>query len=447
MEQMNISSSHPGTVSTAAAESGESAPRRGKISVITVVYNDAAHIASTIESFLSQTWPVKELIVVDGGSTDGTAEIIRKYAGEIAWWCSEKDGGIYEAMNKGIDHATGDWINILNSGDRYVSPSSLEQAMGVSDIEHTDVIYGNSVEMSGGSMTEKIADPDVTKLRERPVYRHGSSLVRAEIQRQYQFDLSRKKRLGFALDWDMIHRMYLGGCRFRKADCFIEAYELGGVSCDPLRGMIYNYRITSTGHFSPRRFASLVRGILFYSFRSTPLYRYAAAFLKEYVVNDILPHIPFWCIRRPLLRLAGMKIGEGSFVMKRCYIMDSNRIVIGRWTDINRSCFLDGRGGITIGDSVSISHDVRIVTGSHDMDSEHFTAIFKPVEIGDYAWLGVGCTVLQGVKIGRGAVVCAGAVVTRDVKPCEVVAGIPARGIRKRKDRFSYHCKWDVPFT
>ena len=68
-----------------------------KISVITVVYNDVSHIRQTIDSFLCQTWSEKELIVIDGGSTDGTADIIRQYSGQIAYWCSEPDGGIYDA--------------------------------------------------------------------------------------------------------------------------------------------------------------------------------------------------------------------------------------------------------------------------------------------------------------------------------------------------------------
>lgn len=102
---------------------------RNKISVITVVFNDVAHIKETMESYFSQTWEEKEYIVIDGGSTDGTADIISKYADRLAYWCSEPDGGIFDAMNKGIKYAEGDWINILNSGDLYASPHSLEQAI------------------------------------------------------------------------------------------------------------------------------------------------------------------------------------------------------------------------------------------------------------------------------------------------------------------------------
>ena len=118
-----------------------------KISVITVVFNDVEHIRDTMESYFSQTWEDKEYIVIDGGSTDGTVEIIREYADRIAYWCSEPDGGIYEAMNKGIEHATGDWINILNSGDRFCSEKSLEEAIKETTSDDADIIFCNSIEV------------------------------------------------------------------------------------------------------------------------------------------------------------------------------------------------------------------------------------------------------------------------------------------------------------
>jgi acetyltransferase-like isoleucine patch superfamily enzyme len=87
------------------------------------------------------------------------------------------------------------------------------------------------------------------------------------------------------------------------------------------------------------------------------------------------------------------------------------------------------------------------MTGSHDYKSRNFQGIFKPIVIEDYAWVGVGATILQGVTIGKGAVVCAGAVVTKDVPPYAVVAGVPAQTIDTRPDDLDYECKWDVPFT
>ena len=96
-----------------------------KISVITVCYNDRERIEKTILSVLSQSYGNLEYIVIDGGSTDGTVDIIKKYANRIAYFVSESDEGIYDAMNKGLRKAVGEWVCFLNAGDLFVSESVL----------------------------------------------------------------------------------------------------------------------------------------------------------------------------------------------------------------------------------------------------------------------------------------------------------------------------------
>lgn len=154
-----------------------------KVSVITVVFNDVAHIRETIESYLSQTWEDKEYIVIDGGSTDGTLDVIKEYADNINYWISEKDNGMYDAMNKGILHSTGDWINILNSGDTFASPTAIEYALKSIDLNKIDIIYGDSIEVDKGSK-RIITAPNTPKLLEYyPIYRHGSSFVRSNVHK------------------------------------------------------------------------------------------------------------------------------------------------------------------------------------------------------------------------------------------------------------------------
>lgn len=114
-----------------------------KISVVTVCYNAADTIEKTMLSVLNQTYHDIEYIIIDGGSTDGTVEIIRKYADRIAYWVSEPDKGIYDAMNKGIKVATGEWINFMNAGDSFVNSNVLDRLMNF----HKDglILYGNII--------------------------------------------------------------------------------------------------------------------------------------------------------------------------------------------------------------------------------------------------------------------------------------------------------------
>ena len=113
-----------------------------KLSIITINYNNKQGLQLTIASILSQEWTDFEWIVVDGGSTDGSKELIEKYNDHFVWWCSEPDKGIYNAMNKGVSHAVGDYINFMNSGDCFYDEKSLLNLFGLNP--QGDIIYGNA---------------------------------------------------------------------------------------------------------------------------------------------------------------------------------------------------------------------------------------------------------------------------------------------------------------
>ena len=98
------------------------------ISIITAVYNGEKHLEETIQSIINQTYPNMEYIIIDGGSTDMTLEIIKKYETKISYWISEKDDGISDAFNKGVKVANGDYINFQGDGDGFCSNDALEKA-------------------------------------------------------------------------------------------------------------------------------------------------------------------------------------------------------------------------------------------------------------------------------------------------------------------------------
>jgi acetyltransferase-like isoleucine patch superfamily enzyme len=102
---------------------------------------------------------------------------------------------------------------------------------------------------------------------------------------------------------------------------------------------------------------------------------------------------------------------------------------------INQKCLIYTSGGLVIGNNVSISAEVALVTGSHDINHPEFPSDYRPIVIDDYAWIGTRAMILRGVTIGQGAVVMAGAVVTKDVAPFAVVGGVPAQPVAERNLR------------
>ena len=162
--------------------------------------------------------------------------------------------------------------------------------------------------------------------------------------------------------------------------------------------------------------------------------------LVRYITNHIIAHIPSYAVRYAWYRrVLGMRIGAGSALLMDLYIYVRGRartgrsgITIGRMTIINQQCCLDGRGGLAIGNYVSISPGVWILTDRHDMHDPRFREVLAPVTVGDHVWIGSRALILPGVTLGEGAVVAAGAVVTGDVEPYTVVGGVPARPIGTR---------------
>lgn len=116
-----------------------------KVSIITVAFNSAKTIEGTIQSVLSQDYPDIEYIVVDGGSSDGTVEIIERYQNRITQWISEKDHGMYDAMNKGIAMATGDVIGILNSDDIYMNTHVISDLMALMQTQKVQVVFADLI--------------------------------------------------------------------------------------------------------------------------------------------------------------------------------------------------------------------------------------------------------------------------------------------------------------
>lgn len=117
------------------------------VSVVTVVFNAEEILRETIESVINQSYPRLEYIIIDGGSTDRTVDIIKEYDDRISYWCSEQDSGIYNAMNKALGIYSGDYVNFLNAGDRYCDPGVIT-SLFKSVSREVDIVYGDHIAIS-----------------------------------------------------------------------------------------------------------------------------------------------------------------------------------------------------------------------------------------------------------------------------------------------------------
>lgn len=154
--------------------------------------------------------------------------------------------------------------------------------------------------------------------------------------------------------------------------------------------------------------------------------------------NRVMNKIPSRHLRKWFYQILGAKFGKKCFPCRRVEILFPKGLVLEEGVSVGWFAELDARGGIHVGHDTNISSHVKLITGSHDIDDIDFSADFLPIHIGHHCWIGTGAIVLQGVRIGDGAVVAAGAVVAKDVEPWTVVGGVPARKIRMRRENQSY---------
>jgi len=202
-----------------------------RISIVTVCYNSAAHIEETLQSVINQGYKNLDYIIIDGGSTDGTLDIVQRYAEHIAVIVSEPDKGISDAFNKGIARATGDVIGIINSDDVMI-PGSLE-AMAKAFDGKTDVYRGNEIIWNPDTGSELREVPSM-KFSCTPVFAsfaHEASFITPEAYKRYgDYDL----RMPYVMDADLFIRLSLGGATMKRVDADIVKFRVGGTTSTPL---------------------------------------------------------------------------------------------------------------------------------------------------------------------------------------------------------------------
>jgi len=193
------------------------------VSVITVVYNGAGTLDKTIRSVRAQEGVSLEYIVVDGGSDDGTLDIIAGCRDDITAWVSEPDQGIYDAMNKGVRLAAMDWLVFMNAGDVFRNENIVAKAMKFSS--DADLIYGSCAYDVEG-ITQGMSAKPIEDIWKGMPFSHQALFVRRDLLLRHPFDINLK----IAADYEFIAAMYKDGRRFVDCGELIAVMDATGVS-------------------------------------------------------------------------------------------------------------------------------------------------------------------------------------------------------------------------
>lgn len=198
-----------------------------KLSIVTINYNNAAGLLRTIESVIDQDWKDFEYIIIDGGSSDESVEIIKRYENHISKWVSEKDSGIYSAMNKGIDRAVGEYCLFLNSGDFLIDPKSLERAFShrvEADVVSFSIVNTDRV-VSYYKRPPKIISLYTFLYGELP---HPSSFIKRELFVKIgRYD----ERYRIISDWCFfVDALIINNASYQEYDDVLSVFDRSGIS-------------------------------------------------------------------------------------------------------------------------------------------------------------------------------------------------------------------------
>lgn len=196
-----------------------------RFSVITINYNNRDGLQKTINSVITQTSNDYEYIIIDGGSTDGSKEVIEQYADSLSYWVSEPDRGIYHAMNKGIAQAKGEYCIFMNSGDCFYDENVLQQVTKYSE----DIIVGRVLTVDG--RTELFSPPQQGKLTLYFLYSatiaHQGAFIKVSLQKKHLYD----ETLKIVSDWKFfLYATIIDGCSVRFIPMSVCRFDTSGVS-------------------------------------------------------------------------------------------------------------------------------------------------------------------------------------------------------------------------
>lgn len=202
--------------------------KKPTLSIITICYNIKDEIERTCKSIVNQTWQDFEWIVVDGGSTDGTVEVLKKYQDRMTVFISEPDKGVYNAMNKGIKRAHGEWLNFMNGGDCFADKNVLEKVFKNKTYD-ADVLYGDViiVNMNGEEKIRTYFDKLSEDFWRKSTVCHQSAFLKRKLFREFK---PYNEKYKIASDWEKFTVAFLCHKKFTHIKFCVARFFLGGIS-------------------------------------------------------------------------------------------------------------------------------------------------------------------------------------------------------------------------
>lgn len=193
-----------------------------KITVVTITYNCANFLQATLDSVFEQDYPNVEYIVVDGASSDGTLDMIKANSDRITRYVSEPDGGIYDAMNKGIAIATGDYINFMNAGDTFYSKTSISDCFAVAD-KSADIICADALYVTSAGEYVYRARP-IESSKSQMTISHQATFIRTSLHKEMPYDTSYR----LAGDLDFFYKAYKKGFKYNYIRVIAARFDAEG---------------------------------------------------------------------------------------------------------------------------------------------------------------------------------------------------------------------------
>lgn len=429
------------------------------VTIITPSFNQGQFIEATIESVLMQTYDNIEYIILDSLSNDGTAEVLDRYKDSGVTIIRERDKGQSDAIVKGFKLAKGELIGWINSDD-ILYPECVERIVGAYRDNPESVLFYNSkinIITETGSFSRlvdcPVIDCDHLLRASNTLVQPGSFYKNSALAAVDYFDDS----LRFSMDLDLWLRLLKIGRCVNVGGPPIAGYrEWDGTKTSTgdakllreRKAMLLRHGAAPRDHTIRAIDVALMKSAI----KSMPVVGGVVKALEGIFKMTLLfsyygfaAHLPAsstrytrWCrtFRRAIVsRLLGQS-GDNINVEKGAQFGTGAKISLGTNSGIGVNCKLMGK--VTIGNNVMMGPEVVFITTTHDHARtdipmfEQGATQEQPIHVGDDVWIGMRCTILPGVRIGNGVIVGAGSVVTKSVPDYVVVAGNPARVIRKR---------------